>query len=147
MKKTLIILGISILVGALGAPLMAYDTGNLGNDMKGMAKGAAQGATADQINGKLAKQNCSYASKTSIEPTCNVDKIVSLLSGFGSTAKSSGFAKDVEVVVSAYGKDSKIAKSRAEYLRDKVKQQIDYWNYRIYYQKGDEEADFKVEIR
>ncbi len=147
MKKFLFfsLLGLSVALVSTGA--RAFDLGNsIKNTAKGTAKSAAQGATADQINKKLAQQNCTYPSKTSIQPSCNIDSIVSLLAGFNSTAKSSGFANNVIVDVSAYGKDNKIARSRAEYLRDRVKQQISYWDYNVFYEKGGEVADIRVKI-
>lgn len=114
---------------------------NIGGAAKGAAKGAANQAAAGEINKKLSGESakCKYATKTTIEVSgCNLDKIFQMLGEYNRAAEKSGFAKDVDIEVTAYGQNTNIARDRAYWVRDKVRAGtgVSYWDYDTYYKVG-----------
>jgi len=101
------------------------------------------------VNKKLSDETgkCRYASATEVKPTgCNTMAIISALNAFRKTAEKSGAANDVDIEITAHAKSDKVAKQRAEYLRDQVKAQVSWWDYSVYYQKGGDNIEMKVKV-
>lgn len=127
----------------------AFDVGgSVKSTTKDVGKQASRKAVQGEINKKLKKEECHYSDPKTIQPMCDVDKIVSLLSSFRTTAESSGFANDVDIHITAWGPDSAIAHKRANYLRDKVKAQIGYWDYytKPIVENKINKAEFQVQV-
>ncbi|HCU23490.1 MAG TPA: hypothetical protein DF383_00620 [Deltaproteobacteria bacterium] len=151
-RVTFFALALGLIIGFSGQA-SAFGIGNIGNMAKDTAiktaKGAARGAVANQYNKRLAKLRCRFDSNSASEYSgCNIDKIVSEMSALKTAAESSGFANDVDVIVQTFGKNWNLAQRRAEFLRDKVRSQIGYWDYQIKYDKSNnDEVYFQVSIR
>jgi hypothetical protein len=147
MKNKLIstILAASVTMIFIGS-IQAFDIGGaVQKTAEKTAKGATRGAVTKEYNEKLKKQDCTYPNATSLEPNCDVNKIISELNAFHSAMESSGMAGDVDVLVYTHGPDWDVARQRADKLRDKVSAQVGYWDYYVEYRKSEEnQAYFQV---
>lgn len=123
--------------------------GSLEKTAKDTTKGAARGAVQNEYNKKLSKEKCEFVGDSTTDyKGCNLDKIISELNAFHNSAESSGFANDVDIIIQAYGSDWTMARKRAEFLRDKVKAQVSYWDYNVKYNKdSSNKVFFQVQVR
>ena len=83
------------------------------------------------INDKLAKQNCQFKdAMTKTDTTCDLNKVVSELESWRSGLEGT-IANDVDVHVEASAKSSGLAYDRGSYVRGKLYQTINYWDYDV----------------
>ena len=100
---------------------------NLAN--KGINKAATKGLEK-AINDKIKKLGCSFADETSTATTCNLDKLVRELSLWRQGLEGT-IANDFNIYVEAGGKKSTVASSRGNFVRNKIKSKIGYWDYYV----------------
>lgn len=150
MKKILITALVSMgLIFGISSASQAFSLKRgLENTGKNMANVAKRKAAQKAVNDKLSKETakCSYPSKSATAPSCNVNKIIAALSAFHELAEGSGFANDVDVNITVYSQNKNIAKSRAYYMRDKVRSMFNSWDFRVYFNKGSDKLEIMTEV-
>lgn len=136
-------------LGLIGT-VKAYDIGGaVTRTATKTGKGVARGAVANEYNKKLAKEKCKFVGDSTTQYTgCDLDKIITEMNALRNAAEASGFANDVDVEVKTYGADWNIARERANFLRDKIRTQVGYWDYNVRYTKApSNEVYFQIKIR
>jgi hypothetical protein len=146
MKKSLIGIGVlAIALIATGAYAFSVPTssGNVKSSMeKNVKQGARMGVTSE-VNKKIRRKNCRFKGKSVDQLTCDLNTIINDLKN-AHNAMESTIANDVNVKVRAHAKSSSsLANKRANYVRNKVRSRIGYWDYYVY---GTKDGTDKLEI-
>lgn len=146
MKKSLIGIGVlAVALIATGAYAFSVPTskGNVKGSMeKNVKQGARMGITSE-VNRKIKQKNCRFRGESVDQLTCDLNSIIKDLRDAHRGMKST-IANDVNVKVRAHAKkNSSLANKRANYVRNKVRQRISYWDYYVY---GNADGSDKLEI-
>jgi hypothetical protein len=109
---------------------------NTGNSATNAAvnKGADMGknkAVEKMINDKLAKEKCSFKNATTeTDTTCDLNKIAKDLSNWKNGLEAT-LVNRVQVNVQADATKSDLAHKRVNFVRDQLKNQINWWDYNV----------------
>ena len=147
MKKSLIgIAVVAIALIATGAYAFSVPTskGNVKHSMeKNVKQGARMGVTSE-VNKKIRKKNCRFKGNSETQLTCDLNAIIKDLQN-AHNAMEATIANDVNVKVRAHAKTAKgnLANKRANFVRNKVRQKVGYWDYYVY---GNADGSDKLEI-
>lgn len=130
-------------MGAVQA--ISFSTGGISKQVEKQGKSQATKAIVRDYNKKLAKENCTYADATTIEPSCDLDKIISDLSNFHNAMEGT-IARDINIILETQGPTRNTAWKRAEYIRDRVRNKITWWDWTIRYRDG-RANEVKIQIQ
>lgn len=140
MRKTRVA-GMVVALLCLAVSAYAFDIGSKVKDAAvGAAKGASKAVVAKEINKDLESKNCAFKPK-STELTCDLADVLSTLKTKKAVAEESGFANDVDIYAEiGRGKDPKnlnLGTERADLIRNKLRQQISWWDWYDNMTEGD----------
>ena len=147
MLKRLLLLSAAVsLTLTFAGNIQAFD---IGGAITKTTKSVGRGQIQKEYNKKLAKQKCKFKGDSTTEYSgCDIDKIISEMNAFRNAMEGSGLASDVDINVQTYGSEWNIARERAEFIRDKVRAQVGYWDFHVRYKKApSNEVYFQVSAR